>query len=234
MEKTLTFALGASVMLAGLLAIGTPALAEPVIEIEFSKKLDKRMDAIDRIERIREERFRKTLVDESSPFVTVQGPLNQEFRDVNWAGEMLVPALEDFSVRSLMTAMVRYNLARAVPDFEGAVSLKVKRLKVSDHSVAYLRSSSSYITGSIEVRDVDGKLIADEKLTANFVLDPSVDSNYQGPKLAFAETDENDRVGPALAYFVEKALEDVWPERKKEIVGPTIIRLTGPNVTIVN
>ncbi|GAB4135103.1 MAG: hypothetical protein Kow00104_19560 [Rhodothalassiaceae bacterium] len=213
--------------------LSAPALGAPQITVEFAKRIEKRLDAIDRIERIREERFRRTLVDEPSPFQTIQGPLNQEFRDVRWAGEMLVPDLESFGMRPLITAMVAHNLARAVPDFDGSVRLEIKRLKVRDHSVAYLRSENSYVTGEIEVRDASGSLIFSDKLTANFVLDPSVDSNYRGPKLAFAETDEDDRIGPTLAYFVERALERVWPDKKDEIVGPTIIRLTGPNETIL-
>ncbi|GEQ97768.1 hypothetical protein JCM17844_14050 [Iodidimonas gelatinilytica] len=203
------------------------------LDIEFSGKLLKRMKVINRVERIREERFRKSLVDEPGMRSSLQSQGVSLFRDVEWAGERLIPDLHGYTVEALVRGMMARNLARAVPDFAGEIRLKLDRIKVDNHPVAYLRASHSYVVGKLEVRDADGHKIFEDKMTFPLVADFSLDSNYDGPRFAFAQTDESNRVGPVLAHFVEKALERVWPDQEEAIVGPVIIRLAGPDVSTI-
>lgn len=74
------------------------------LDIEFSGKLLKRMKVINRVERIREERFRKSLVDEPGMRSSLQSQGVSLFRDVEWAGERLIPDLHGYTVEALSGA----------------------------------------------------------------------------------------------------------------------------------
>lgn len=207
-----------------------PDLDRIAIDVSFSKAVERRMTSIDAQERARETEFRKDRnYDDSFREAGVFRFADSLTEGTRWAGENLLPDIDDFTVANLVRALTIDNLARAVPDFRGTISYDIRRLKIANHPVAILEGISSYATGRIVVTAADGSLIADEKVTANLVVDPTVDRSYQGPKYAFRETEENLRVGPTLSYFVEKALERVWPEREAEIHGPVIVRISGPN-----
>ena len=210
-----------------------PEMTGYQIETVFSKALTKRMQSIDDLERTFEKRFRKTGTDDSSPLRSAihRFPKNRT-EGTQWAGETLIPDAENYMMSNLITALAADNLNHAVPDFTGTLRFTIDRLKVSSHPIAFLNASHSYALGKVEWLDLDGNLVKSQDVSANLVVDPSVDLNYDGPKYAFIETDEADRVGPTLAYFVEQALESLWPEQKSEINGPVIIRLSGPNETI--
>ncbi|WP_281301446.1 MULTISPECIES: hypothetical protein [unclassified Iodidimonas] len=204
------------------------------IETVFSKALSKRMESIDDLERRLEKRFRKTGTDDRSHLrSSIHRFAKSRTMNTQWAGETLIPDAENYTMSNLITALAADNLNRAVPDFQGTLRLTVDRLKVSSHPIAFLNASSSYVLGKVEWLDSEGHLVKSQDVSANLVIDPSVDLNYDGPKYAFIETDEADRVGPTLAYFVERALESLWPEQDDEINGPVIIRLSGPNESII-
>lgn len=207
-----------------------PDLDRIAVGAAFSKAVERRMSSIDAQEQRREKEFRKDRnYGNSFREAGVFRFAESQTEGTRWAGETLLPEIEDFTVANLVRALTVDNLARAVPDFRGTISYDIRRLKVANHPVAILQGISSYASGRIVVTAADGTLIADEKVTANLVVDPTVDRSYQGPKYAFRETEENLRVGPTLAYFVEKALERVWPEQADAIHGPVIIRISGPN-----
>jgi len=150
------------------------------------------------------------------------------FEGFDWASESLIPELDDFSVERLVRQLTRQNLQAAVPDFKGSVRYRIDRIHVHGHSLAVLRGGGTYVSGQVTIREEDGHILLHKILTANLVVDPTQSADAAKDAFAFAETDESDRVGPALAYFVEQALEAAWPDKAKEIRGPVIVRLTRP------
>lgn len=204
------------------------------LEIVFSKKLRKRMATIDRVEQIREERFRRSLVDESNPYVTILGSPESASPDdgVDWAGAQLVPNLRDYGVENLVRSMVGEAMNRAASDFKGSIRLKLDRIKVDNHSVPFLRASNSYVIGKIEVRDNEGRKIIEDKMTVNLLIEEVEGLDYQGSDFAFAEADGSDRVGPVLAAFVQTALGAAWPEKKAQFPGVVMVRMAGPLISI--
>lgn len=211
-------------------AQSAPKLDPGAIEVSFSKAVEQRMTSINAQEREREADFRKNRnYGDSYRDAGVFRFSSTRTEGTRWAGETLVPDIGDFTIANLVRALTADNLARAMPEFRGTIRYDIRRLKVANHPVAILEGISSYATGRIVVTAADGSLIADEKVSANLVVDPTVDLNYQGPKYAFMETDQNLRVGPTLSYFVEKALERVWPDKADAIHGPVILRVSGPD-----
>lgn len=204
------------------------------IDVTFSDNLQKRMASINALEQRLEERFRDNRHYARSP----RGAGSQRFAEsrtegTEWAGERLIGEVSDFTLDNLVKALVAYDVNRAVPDFGGRIEIHVDELKLTNPAIAFLESFQSYADGRVKVTDADGNVLFDEKARTNLVIDSTVDTSYDGPELAFAETDPSQRVGPTLAYFVERALERAWPERKSEIVGPVIIRFSGPNERVI-
>ncbi|RMD90879.1 MAG: hypothetical protein D6807_00845 [Alphaproteobacteria bacterium] len=204
------------------------------VEVVFSPKLAKNMERINRVEQTLEKRFRKNGTDRPNPRETaVHRFAKNQTEGTVWAGERLIPDVDEYTVENLVKALTADNINRAVPDFRGTIRYEIRSIKTSDHSVALLRGVSSYVIGKVSLIDSDGKVLRTEKISANLVVDPTVDTSYKGPKYAFLETEDSDRVGPVLSYFVEKALERLWPDRKDEIHGPVLVRVSGPNETII-
>lgn len=233
--KSIAFAIG----LAGLLS--TTAAAEILpstegysVEVTFSDKLQERMASINSLEQRLEERFRENRHYAKSP----SGAGSQRFAEnrtagTEWAGERLIVDVSDFTLDNLIKALVAYNVNRAAPDFAGRIEIHIDELKLTNPAIAFLQSFQSYAEGRVKVTDANGNALFDKKVRTNLVIDSTVDPSYDGAELAFAETDPSQRVGPTIAYFVERALERTWPERNSEFVGPVIIRVSGPNERVV-
>jgi len=129
---------------------------------------------------------------------------------------------------------VAHNVNRPLPDFAGSIEIHTARLQLSNPSIAFLESFQSYAVGRLKVVDSGGSVVFDDKVRANLVVDTTVDSSHDGPELAFAETDPSRRVGPTLAYFVKRALQQAWPGRQDAFVGPIIVRVSGPDERVMN
>lgn len=205
------------------------------LEITFSKKLRKRLATIDRVEQIREERFRRSLIDESNPYMTIlnssAAPSSND--TVDWAGAQLISDLQDYGVENLIRSLVSRTMSQVAPDFKGLIRLRLDRIKVDNHSVAFLRASRSYVTGKIEVRDDEGRKIIEDKMTVDLDIEEIEALDYRDVDLAFAEADGSDRVGPVLAAFVQTVLGEAWPEQKERLPGVVMVRTaTGPLISI--
>lgn len=206
----------------GLGGIASTAFAADV-EVNFSSYLDGKMGALNRIEKDREERFRKDLDDANNTAVNTARRANvTRFGNVAWAGETLIPDLNNYSVENLTIAMVKETLNRAgMDDVVGTIRLNIDRLRVSNHPLSVLTASDSYVIGTLVHVDANGSVLKSTKVSANLVFNRTVDHNYQGPDYAFSSTDPFNRVGPALARFVQKGLENLFGD--KDFVGPIVI-----------
>jgi len=204
------------------------------VEVTFSDDLQQRMASINSLEQRLEERFRDNRHYAKSP----RGAGSQRFAEnrtegTEWAGERLIADVSGFTLDNLVKALVAYNVNRAAPDFGGRIEIRINELKLTNPAIAFLGSFRSYAEGRVKVTDTDGNVLFDKPVRTNLVIDSTVDPSYDGPELAFAETDPSQRVGPTLAYFVERALARAWPEHKSEFVGPVIIRVSGPNERVI-
>jgi len=204
------------------------------LAVTFSDKLQSRMAVINHSEQLAEKRFR----DDHTAARTFPASGTQRFAALDtasaeWAGERLIGDVSKYTLENLVRAMTAYNVTRAAPDFNGRIELTIDRLHLSNPNVALLEGPNSYARGRIRVLHADGNLLHESKVHANLVIQPTTDRAYNGPKLAFSEIDPSKRVGPTLAQFVERALEQAWPERKRDIVGPVIVRISDPNETLI-
>lgn len=213
---------------------GQPAAQGYTIEIGFSDHLAGHLPAIDRMEQQLEQEFRNRR--HYQPTDARAGALQfseNETVGAEWAGERLFDAPSDYSIERLLRSLVAYNVNRAVPDFRGRIELQVKRLQLGNASIAWLDSHRSFATGRIKITAADGHVLADRKISTTLVVEPTVDRSPSGPELAFYAPDAAKRVGPTLAQFVERALEQAWPERADRIVGPVIVQAAEPNERLI-
>ena len=206
----------------GLGGIASTAFAADV-EVDFSSYLNGKMGALNRIEKDREERFRRNLDDAN--ITSLKSPRRANvtrFGNVAWAGELLIPDLNNYTVENLTIALVKETLNRAgMGDVVGTIRLNIDRLRVQNHPISVLTASDSYVIGTLEHVDANGSVLKSTKVSANLVFNRTVDHNYQGPDYAFSSTDPVNRVGPALARFVQKGLENLFGD--EDFVGPIVI-----------
>lgn len=225
-----------------LFAAGQATAFAAEVEVGFSGKLARNMDRLNAIEQEREENFRKYTDDiEAAPVRSDRRFDRVKFADVAWAGETLIPDLGNYTVENFLRALVQENLKRAgYGDVEGTIRLEIDRIKVANHSLAFLSNNQdirpvivrdgstspgsnidTYVLGSIERVDENGNVVERARITANMVYDTTVDNDYQGPGFAFSVTDPSERVGPALARFVQKGLNKLFDT--EAFYGPVVV-----------
>lgn len=228
-RKWITLAAGA--LIAGSAGAQiVPPVSGYTIEVEFASALERRMASINATEQRLEAEFRDRRHDRDiGREAGTQRFAAERTAGTEWAGERLIEAASDFTLDNLVRALVAYSVNRAAPEFRGRVEVRIDRLQVTDSPVAYLSSPQSFAVGTITVTSADGTVLADQRIRVNLVVDPTVDPSYDGPELAFGESDPVRRVGPTLAQFIERGLEMAWPDRADAIAGPVVVRVTGPN-----
>lgn len=227
------------------LALAAPASAGDLkIEVTFSDKLMEHMDTLNKIEREREENFRKFYDDYRASLNETSRRFDRvRFGKVAWAGTTLIPNIKDFTVENFIKALVKENLHRAGFDqVSGVLRVHIDRIKVANHSLAFLSgrgrgnpvvtrdgtapadsNTDTYVLGSIQHFDSNGQSIKSVKIKANFLYKVTVDNDYQGPGFAFSVTDPSFRMGPALTCFIEKGLNSLFSTKAfygAVLVGP--------------
>lgn len=220
-------------VLAPAAAQTAPEMKSYTVEVSYRAGISDIPGRVNRVEQTMEARFRKYRHTQQSHRRAGVFRFSKSLTEGTiWANETLIPNVESYTVTNLIKALTADNINRAVPSFEGRIVYEIDWFKVEDHDVAVLNGTNSYMTGRVVVFSPAGEVIEGETVTANLVVDTSVDRSYTGPEYAFFETDSTDRIGPTVAYFVERALEKIWPARKDEIHGPVIIRVSGPQERI--
>ncbi len=202
-------------------AFNTASAAD--IEVVFSDKMARNMGSLNDIEQNREESFRETYDDNASQRGRSDRFLDiSRFQNVDWAGETLVPEINNYTVETLFKALATETLNRAGMDaLEGTVRFTIRTMKVAGHSLSFLRGQDSYVIGTVEHIGRNGQVLNSTKVSANLVIDVSVDANYKGPDFAFYATDAGGRVGPTLSRFIRKGLGKLFEGKKFN--GPIVI-----------
>lgn len=188
------------------------AQAEADVEVTLSAGLQSLEVRIDSLEQTREKRFRRNRHYDLNATTSIRRFASSRYRDVAWANELLVPELAAYGVKNLISALVNESLNRAGVDPAGMiVRVHLDALRVSGHPLARLSGSQTYARGTISLVDAaNGQILRSAEITANTVIDPTVDLGYRGPDFAFEDTDADHRVGPALAFFVMKGLGKLY------------------------
>ncbi|RMF71940.1 MAG: hypothetical protein D6740_05985 [Alphaproteobacteria bacterium] len=200
-----------------------------VITVTFSNKLARRIGAIDRIEQIMEERWRRHRITTASVRASITDRQHYGERKVSvYGGEKLIPDLDAYTAANIIKAATVYNLRRALPDFRGRIAYEIRKLKVARHPVAFLNGSHSYVVGRVRIETNAGKVLLERKIHAQLIADLSPVYHYDGPRLPFIPSDADRRIAPVLTAFVERALKAAFPDRKDEIMGPIFAPFTAP------
>lgn len=199
----------------GVLAPGF-AFGEVQVDVELSPFLREAAPRIDQVERRSEEEFRKHRAYEDVDRRSERAQFaDSVLNRVEWANERLVPDAAEYGVEKLVQALVRDALAKAgLESYSKRIRVTVDQVGVRNHPVAPLRGASEHVSGRFEEIDpASGQTLRAAEVVSNLVVSPTADRSYHGPDLAFDDTDPTRRVGPALAYFVTKGLEKLFPDR---------------------
>ncbi len=210
MNRLWTMIFAAAAALAGSAGVGAVE-----VEIVFSPKLESLRAQVNRVEQLREDRFRRHTSDLSNR-KNRSLLANATFSGTRWAGAELIPEVADYTIENLTRAIVEANLRRERIDAPGErIRIELDRIGVDGYPLAALDRNTSFVEGTVSRIDAGtGRVIASAALIANLVFYTTLDTSYDGPELAFAETDANRRIGPALAYFAKRGLEKVFPDHK--------------------
>ena len=195
----------------GFVGFSILASAEVEVEVEFSDRVANVLGRIDRIELRREGYFRQYSVDLRSRLRSTQRLNNSMFSNTEWAGELLIPELENYSLENLLRALVVESINRAGIEFDGTVQIELERIKVKNHSVSLIANGNTYAKGRFTAIDASGQVVRSAEISANLVLDYTTEISYDGPDFAFYTTDPENRIGPTLAFFVKKGLSALFP-----------------------
>ena len=218
------------ILLFAAVALVIPRAAAVDVEVVVSDYLKSHLAEINEIEQLREGRFRDQALDDRRPTSSIFSLNRADTYGTEWAGQRLVEDISDYSFDYLIARLVEDNLSRAGIEPEGTIRIGVKQFKLENPLNARLKGNSNYATGTIALIGDDGAVLKEHKVRVNFVAKPTLDRSYTGPKYAFLKTEESVRFGPLAAQFVEKALERVYPEHRRDIHGPVLVELllSGP------
>lgn len=198
------------IALAGFLFSAAGSAEAVEVDIRFSKYLTKVMPRINVVERQREEYFRRYRLTRRH----TRGLSFARWPAVQWANQVLIPDLNDFSVEALTRGFVTASLERAGVDGVERIAIVLDLLRVEDHPVTIISGLNSVATGTITAYDAAGKVIGTADVTANLITNFIAAPRYNGTDFAFPDTSRRVRVGPTLANFVYKGLGKIFPGRE--------------------
>ncbi|WP_262694607.1 hypothetical protein [Kordiimonas aquimaris] len=216
--KMIKFMMVAATALPMMLAV--PASAD--VEVVFSEQIEGDMDRLNQLEVRREEFFRKYRQEGSRRFRP--GRADQVyFKNVKFAHEKLIPEVDDYSVQALANAMVAYNLSK-IESHNPAHTLRVEidDFNVSNYSLARYSQGPTRMKGTMSIIDANGRVVRSERVVTALLPKFSSVIRYDGEEYAYLRDMMNVRVGPMLASFLEKGMEDLYPDA--DVPGPIFLR----------
>lgn len=195
------------------------------VTVDFAPGVERYLEGINSLEQEREADFRNNLHSNQGPLNSVFTFNRQRLEGTDWAGQRLISDVADYTVDNLVRRLAEDNLARlGEVAAEGALEIRIERIRIANYSIARISAANTYVEGSVRWLDEQAASHREEQITANLVKYPVLDQAYTGPEYAFAEPDENNRIGPVLSYFVEQSLERLFPGRQADIHGPVLVR----------
>ena len=201
----------ASSVALGILLSGTASIAGPS-KVSVTGKLAGKLISLNRIEKKQEKDFRKYR--QIRP-INIKETFKRRNRmqNVEWANEILIPNLDDYSFENVIIALADESLKRAgLSDNGKTYKFEISKLKVSNHSLVILSGITTYVKGRvIEMDENTGKELRSVDVTTNVSMNYSVDWSYDGPDFAFNETDAESRFGPVMVNFISKGLGKLNP-----------------------
>lgn len=208
-----------------LCLVWSGGLGAAQVSVEFAPGVERYLPRINAIEQNREENFRQTLTSVQSPANSVFTFNRQRLEGTQWAGERLITDIDQYTVENLARKLVEDNLARmGISDNDGSIEIMIDRIRVSNYAIPRIGAANTYVEGTVRWSEAQSASHREEQVTANLVRIPVLDQTYTGPKYAFAEPDENNRIGPVLSQFVEVALARLFPEHADDIHGPVLVK----------
>ncbi|SDE07118.1 hypothetical protein SAMN04488071_1993 [Kordiimonas lacus] len=202
----LAAALGAALMVPA-------AAAQADVTVSFTDRLEAKMDRINAIDGRREEAFREFRTEGTRGGLPPNARLNASlFAGTEWANERLFPDIKDYNVPALFQAMMERGIKAADPDFDGTVTVKIKKLQIEAFSLAGLRGRNTQAAGDVTVLDADGNMVAQHYIWASIVPAYTASRSYTGPDYAYRKAATTTRVGPIAAEFTQKALGKLYPD----------------------
>jgi hypothetical protein len=147
---------------------------------------------------------------------------------VAWAGNLIAdPA--GYGLVTLAKALTADAVTRAnKPDVR--IRLTINRIRVQNHAVARLGGGSTFVGGVAELLDAQGVVTKSEKISAFATVHYGTGRSTPDGDYQFDERDENNRIGPVVARFVEKSLEELYPG--ENYPAPQLVT-RGPGVRTV-
>ena len=203
------------------------------VSVVLSPFWERNADRLNRIEQTKEERFRHYRIDEAQANRSIYRLNRTRLAGTDWAGERLIDDVEEYTLTNLVVRLVQHNLGRADVEPAGTVRVTIDRLSLTNPDLAVLSGATNWAKGQFAVVDADGNVRQSVNVSTNFVANPTVESDYDGPAYAFLEFDQTQRVGPLLAQFVEEGLSKLYPDQSDDFHGPIMVRpvLSAPTTT---
>lgn len=208
--------------LAAVMFAGAALASAADVEVSLSPFLQGHAAKINSMEQKREALFRNFNDDQRGSVKSARRLARVLYKNARWAGAELIADVDDYTLKNLVAAMVEANLQAAGINNPGeTIRVELDRMRLANYSIAILNGPSSYVRGKMSRVDSAGRVIEEVAFTANLVIRFSSDRSYDGPDMAFADTDPDRRIGPVLSYFVKRGLEKLFPG--KEFRSPIVL-----------
>jgi len=190
------------------------------VDVKFMGRLQDDMKRINKLELRREKYFRKHRGETRRHGVPRLA--KSRYAKAEFAGERLIPVLEEYSFETLVRRAVVRDIHEMNLDVVPArVAVTLQQMRIADYSIAHYRSHSTVMTGTVEVFDAAGKRSGAVKLTWEMVPLFTTDQGYSGREYVFLRESAYVRVAPLTLGFLEKALEQIYSG--KDAPGPVFI-----------
>lgn len=200
--------------------LSAPAAAD--VEVIFSERIMGDMAALNQLELRREEFFREYRQEGARRFRPQR--VDQVFlTGVDFAHEKLIPELEEYSVQALADAMAQYNLAQIKEHNPNhTLRIEIEDFNISNYSLARYAQGPTRMKGTMSIIDEAGNVVRSEKVRTAMLPKFTSVRRYDGKEYAYMRETMDVRMGPMLASFMEKGMEDLYPEA--DVPGPIFIR----------
>lgn len=198
------------------------------VKISYAPSIERYLSSINANESAREGRFRETLSGNQRRLNSLIRFNKARLEGTDWAGQRLIESADDYTLDRLLRSLIDDNLNRfSSNEHIQRIEVNIDSIRVSNYALPRISSAGTYVKGEISWYNAEGELAGETDLTANLVPIPVLSRAYKGEKYAYGETDENNRVGPVITYFVEQALKDLFPIESEQIHGPVLVKFAS-------